>query len=112
MSLGSQIVFAMSKLSLDEWKFSLMNAFQKYEEEIYNDEPRTEPWLFFLDLVALHWGYYGDLDIYIKTMEQRLSSLMVEIKTKAQADEFIKAVGDYKEQHDKEVEEMRKHFED
>lgn len=106
-SIGDVIVHAMSKLSLDEWKFSLMNAFQDYEQEIYSDEPRTQPWFHILDLIALQWGYYGDLDIYIKEMEQRLSTLLAEMKTKEDADKFLKSVGDYKEEHDKQIEQMK-----
>jgi len=110
LTLGNRIVEAMSKLSIDEWKFSVMNSFQDYKDLIYDDEARNEPWLHFLDLVALQWGYFGDLDIYIDTMEKRLAEFMVQTTTKEEANIFIKSVGDFKENHEIEIEQMKKEW--
>ncbi len=109
MKTGDMIVRAMSKLSMDEWKYSVLASFQDYKEAIYDDE-RTDPWLHFLDLVALMWGYYGDLDLCIEEMEKRLAKELASMKTREQVDAFIKLVGDNKEEHDQQLEEMKKEW--
>lgn len=111
-SLGNLMVQSMSKLSLDDLKYSMMVSFQDYKKSIFDDEPKSDPWLHFLDLVALKWGYYGDLDIYIEEMETRLATILHSATERDFLNDFIKSVGDHKEQHDKDIEQMKKDWEE
>ncbi len=109
MNTGDMIVKAMSKLSDDEWKYSVLICFQEYKEQIHSDD-RQDPWHHFLDLIALKWRYYGDLDIYIDEMETRLAKELVQLKTREQINQFIKSIGDFKDEHDQQIEEMKKEW--
>ena len=106
MNTGDLIVKAMSKLTLNEWKYSLLTCFDEYKKLIYDDEGKSDPWMHFLDLVALQWGFYGDLDLNIDQMEEKLATTLHNINTREEADVFIKSVGDFKDEHDKQIADM------
>jgi hypothetical protein len=108
VSLGQHMVQAMSDLTDQEWKSSLMEAFQDYEKHLNNEEDTSNPWFYFLDLIALKWGFYGDLDLYLKDMEKKLSLVMLKLDNREQINGFILEIGNHKDEHDLLLEQMKK----
>jgi hypothetical protein len=97
-TLGDEFVEGMAKVSIHSWKFALLNAFQVYSGEVVDKQPTNRPWLIYLDLVALLWGYNGERGSYIAGMERRLADLLANTVDKTEVDAFTKSVGDFREQ--------------
>lgn len=109
--LGKTLIKSMSHLSADQIKGSILTSFMVYKHCILRDKPTPESqWFHFHDLVALQWGYYGDLDLHIDTMEERLTETIEGFNSRADIEGFVQSVGDYKEQYDEHLREIRKHF--
>jgi len=71
--LGMTLINGMKKLNLKQAKNLMLASFSLYKNMILaNQEIPPSPWFHFHDLVALMWGYYGDLDLHYEKMEIRL----------------------------------------
>jgi hypothetical protein len=99
--LGKTLISVMSGLSSDQIKGSILTSFIVYKQCILADkETPSSQWFHFHDLVALMWGYYGDLDLHIEKMEERWIKEIDGFKTRSDINKFIQSVGDFKESHD------------
>lgn len=109
--LGKTLINVMRHLSDDQIKGSIRTSFMVYKQCIFDDAntPNSQ-WIHFHDLVALMWGYYGDLDLHIDKMEERWTTTVEDFKSRADIEKFIQSVGDYKEEHDDHIQELRKHY--
>jgi len=109
--LGKVLNKCMGKLSVAQIKGSMLTSFMVYKECVLREKATPESmWFDFHDLVALMWGYYGDLDLHIDKMEKRLNELISGFKTRSDIEAFVQSLGDYKEQYDDNVREIRKYF--
>lgn len=109
--LGKALKKGMSKLSNNQIKGSILTSFMVYQECVLSEkETPDSPWFHFLDLVALMWGYYGDLDLHIDKMEERLTAVVESFKSRSDIETFVQSVGDYKEQYDEHVRQIRENY--
>ena len=107
--LGKALTKVMSGLSNDQIKGSILTSFMVYKQCILADkETPSSQWFHFHDLVALKWGYYGDLDLYIEKMEERWTKEIIGFKTRSDINKFIQSVGDFKESHDEYIKKLSK----
>lgn len=105
--LGKLLNKGMSNLSNNQIKWSILTSFMVYQQCILHDrETPKSPWFHFLDLVALMWGYYGDLDLHIDKMEERLTAVVESFKSRSDIEIFVQSVGDFKEEHDRYLENL------
>lgn len=109
--LGKTLIKVMKNLSTNQIKGSILTSFLVYKQCIFYDASMpTSQWFHFHDLVALKWGYYGDLDLHIDKMEERWTTTVNGFKSRTDIEKFIQSVGDYKEEHDERIQELRKHY--
>lgn len=107
--LGKDMKKGMSNLSINQIKGSILTCLMVYKQCILIEKDTPEsPWFHFLDLVALMWGYYGDLDLHIDKMEERLTAVVGDFKSRSDIEVFVQSVGDFKEEHDKYLENLSK----
>jgi len=61
---------------------SLLGSFKtwKYIIEMGLHQKSKDPWLQTHDWLACKWGYYGDLDLYLKEYEEKLNDLVTGTK--------------------------------
>jgi len=105
--LGKTLINAMSGLSNNQIKGSILTSFMVYKQCILSerDTPKSQ-WFHFHDLVALMWGYYGDLDLHIEKMEKRWTTTVKGFKSRTEIDNFFQSVGDFKESHDEYIKKL------
>ena len=98
----------MKHLDLETIKQSLLASFDDYKKLIW-EEPvsNPNPWFHLLDLIACRWGYYGDLDIHIVSMEKRLKKTVKSFNRRKKIDDFLMDVGTHKEETSKRNKELR-----
>lgn len=106
--LGTEIVSNMKHLDLETIKQSLLTSFDDYKKLIWEEpESNPNPWFHLLDLIACRWGYYGDLDIHIVSMEKRLKKTVKSFNRRKKIDDFLMDVGTHKEETNKRNKELR-----
>lgn len=106
--LGTEIVSNMKHLDLETIKQSLLASFDDYKKLIWEEpESNQNPWFHLLDLIACRWGYYGDLDIHIVSMEKRLKKTVKSFNRRKKIDDFLMDVGTHKEETNKQNKELR-----
>jgi hypothetical protein len=109
--LGATLIKSMANLSTNQIKESILTSFMVYEQCIRDEESMPiSQWFHFHDLVALMWGYYGDLDLYIDKMEERWKTTLEGFKSRADIESFVQLVGDSKEEHDAHLLQIKNHF--
>jgi hypothetical protein len=109
--LGATLIKSMANLSTNKIKESILTSFMVYEQCIRDEESMpSSQWFHFHDLVALMWGYYGDLDLYIDEMEERWKTTLERFKSRADIEGFVQLVGDFKEVHDAHLLQIKKHY--
>jgi hypothetical protein len=109
--LGATLIKSMANLSTNQIKESILTSFMVYEQCIRDEESMpSSQWFHFHDLVALMWGHYGDLDLYIDEMEERWKTTLQGFKSRADIESFVQSVGDNKEVHDAHLLQIKKHF--
>lgn len=109
--IGKALNKGMSNLSTNQIKGSILTCLMVYKQCIFLEKDTPEsPWFHFLDLVALMWGYYGDLDLYIDKMEERLIAEVKNIKSRSDIEIFVQSVGDFKEEHDRYLENLNQMY--
>lgn len=108
---GDTLVKMMIPISFWEWKFTIAAQFKNYKKVIY-DTPNSDenPWFFFLDLVAMHWGYYGDLDIHIDAFEIKLKEKLDLMQTREDINAFVREIGESYDEREKNIENLKKTF--
>lgn len=110
-SLGERLIDGMNHIPFDRWRDIVWVSFQEYKKEIWSDSSdRWNPWYSFLDFVASKFGYYGDLDLHIETMEVRLHKLLSDMKSKDDANKFIIECGDHIEAQERMHKELAEHY--
>lgn len=106
--LGKRIVSNMKHLDLETIKKCLLISFSNYKELIWEDPgATTNPWFHLHDLIACRWGYFGDLDIHIDSMEKRLKKKVKSFTNRKKLEDFLMDVGSHKEETDKRNQELR-----
>jgi len=109
--LGATLIKSMSNLSFNQIKGSILMSFNVYAQCILDEESMpSNQWIHFHDLVALMWGYYGDLDLHIGKMEERWKSTLEGFKSRADIECFVQSVGDFKEEHDDHILQIKMHY--
>lgn len=109
--LGTTLIKSMANLSTNQIKESILTSFMVYEQCIRDEESMpSSQWFHFHDLVALMWGYYGDLDLYIDEMEERWKTTLLGFKSRADIESFVQSVGDNKDVHDAHLLQIKKHY--
>ena len=110
-TLGEIMVAGMKKLSFEQATRSMLATFCEYKTLVLEgNEGTPDPWISFHDLVALMWGYYGDLDLHIEQMEEKMVATIRGFQTREDLESFVQSVGDYKERYDEHVLDIRKHY--
>ena len=109
--LGITLINGMKKLTLKQAKNLMLASFSLYKNMILaNQKIPPSPWFHFHDLVALMWGYYGDLDLHYEKMENRLIKTVNKFRTRSDLEMFVQSVGDYKERYDEHLKEIRLYY--
>lgn len=106
---GDELVGAMMHIDFTTWKLEVAAQFENYKNTI-DDAPNGNSWTHFLDLIAMHWGYYGDLDIHIDEFETKLNGKLRSIKNREDINVFVREIGDSKDAHDKRIKELKEHY--
>ncbi len=111
---GDALVNGMKHINFPSWKLEMTTQFEKYKKTFdayIEDGAEKNPWSYFLDLIAMHWGYYGDLDIYIDQFETRFKQKLQSFQTRKDIDAFVREIGDSKDARDKRIKELRQKYE-
>lgn len=80
MNINESLEIQLNRLDRENLKISLNFTFLEYKKYAYTDigtvTSKLKMWLELHDFLAVKWGYYGDLDIYIDEYEKKLKQLL------------------------------------
>lgn len=106
---GDALVEAMMHIDFKEWQLEVAVQFENYKNTI-DDAPNGNSWTHFLDLIAMHWGYYGDLDLCIDEFETKLKEKLQSIQTREDINIFVREIGDSKDAKEKRIKELKEYY--